>query len=73
MTEELKGKVEIKACLYRREFTHNLCNELTRLQPKIKYGWGHRDWKYNIIAIPRKYENVNDQRTNEEKSPNHDQ
>ena len=73
MTEELKGKVEIKACLYRKLFTHNLCNELTRLQPKIKIGWGHCDWEYNINAIPRKREVVNDQKTTEENSSIHDQ
>ena len=37
-------------------FNHNLCNELTRLRPKLSFAHGYGDYGYFVYANPRKHE-----------------
>ena len=37
-------------------FKHNLCDELIRLHPKLLFGPGEGDYKFEVFAKPRKHE-----------------
>ena len=57
MPKPLSGCLEMTASW--DDFNHNLCDELTRLRPKISFAHGYGNWyELLIIATPRKHEVV---------------
>ena len=57
MPTPLSGCLEMAADW--EDFQHNLCDELTRLRPKISFAHGYGDYyELRITAIPRKHEVV---------------
>ena len=57
MPTPLSGCLEMAADW--EDFQHNLCDELTRLRPKISFAHGYGDcYELRISAIPRKHEDV---------------
>ena len=68
LPKELSGCLKMTSI--RNNFTHNLCDELTRLGPRISFGYG--DFNYyplSVHATPRKLEVVS---TPEKKLKNND-
>ena len=54
-------------------FNHNLCDELTRLRPKLSFAHGAGDYGYYVYANPRKHEVIPSSENEEEFEDTSDQ
>ena len=56
MPKPLSGCLEMTARW--NGFNHNLCDELTRLRPKISFGHGVGDYEFWVSVNPRKHKDI---------------